>query len=363
MHKQTITIVSKLIAGIPFMLLSIGCAPNLEDVKDAVENSTAAPRSVALSSATVNVADFGALPNDTVSDTRAFQQAINFVASQGGGTVNVSPGEYYINADTSIVMKSDVTLNMVDTTRQLKAVPTASSRYYIIRIFNVSNVQIIGGKIRGERYQHQGTTGEWGMGIGVYASSHVLISRTRVFDCWGDGVVIGSQGLYNATTPSSYVTIDRVVSNNNRRQGLTIGNADSITVTRCTFSFQNGTAPQTGIDIEPDANGTAKNISITNCVIGNNIKEGILLYGVGTRTIQNIHIEDNTIYENDYWAGNVIGDNTDTTISNVYFSGNTFKDNILVTSGPSNGLDGNKVRKQGICHNCTLSPNEVIVTP
>lgn len=363
MQKQIIARVSKLIAGIFFILLGIGCAPDLADVEDAVQNNATAHRLVALSAATADVADFGAIPDDTVSDTRAFQQAINFVASQGGGTVNVSPGEYYINADTSIVMKSHVTLNMVDTTRQLKAIPTASSRYYIIRIFNVSNVQIIGGKIRGERYQHQGTTGEWGMGIGVYASSHVRISRTRVFDCWGDGIVIGSQSLYSTTSPSSYVTVDRVVSNNHRRQGLTIGNTDSITVTRCTFSFQNGTAPQTGIDIEPDANGTAKNIAIRNCVIGNNIKEGILLYGVGTRTIQNIHIEDNTIYENDYWAGNVIGDDADTTVSDVYFSGNTFKDNILVTSGPSNGQDGNKVRKQGICYNCTLSPNDVVVTP
>lgn len=66
-------------------------------------------------SLTVNATDFGAIANDTTDDLDAIQSAINYVASQGGGTVAFSPGTFLIRSrssasDGSIRMESHIAL-------------------------------------------------------------------------------------------------------------------------------------------------------------------------------------------------------------------------------------------------------------
>ena len=250
---------------------------------------------------TVNVKTAGAVGNGTTDDTWAFNAAIDQVAEAGGGTVSVPVGTYLIDADVSIKLKSNVSLDMVDSTRILKVKPTASNRYNVIRMINISNSRVIGGKIKGDREEHLATTGEHGMGICLYQATNCQVINTVIADCWGDGITVGSQSLYSAPGQSINCVITGVKSRNNRRQGLTIGGVDSLIVTNSSFTHTNGTLPMAGIDIEPDSQ-TAERVYIKNCEIAYNEKVGIEMNAKtsGTAKIRHITVQDNYIHHNSY---------------------------------------------------------------
>jgi polygalacturonase len=248
----------------------------------------------------VNVMSMGAVGNGIADDTKAFQKTIDYVASKGGGTVLVPKGKYLIDADTTVRVQSQVTL-LMDTAAELIAKPTASQRSYILMVLNATDVNIIGGKIMGDRNVHLDTTGEWGMGIAVYAGTNVTINGTKIYNCWGDGIVVGSKGgaPYNASSASRNIIIKNVVSDNNRRQALTIGKVNGVMVDSCILTNTNGTKPMCGIDIEPDKD-TAQNITITNCELAYNKGNGVEMYENSRSVIQNVVIKNNFIHHNTY---------------------------------------------------------------
>jgi len=304
---------------IAFVILLMGC------------NKKNLSKSLIADPVTINVKSVGAVGDGTTDDTWAFQKAIDSVAAQGGGTVYVPAGTYLIDADVSINMKDSVTLDMVDTTRVLMAKPTATVRNYVIKLNNISNSKVIAGKIVGDRYQHLGTTGEWGMGMGINGSTNITVTGTHIIDCWGDGITISS---YNCV-------LKNVICDNNRRQGLTIGSSDSLIVDSCTFTHTNGTAPQDGIDIEPDA-GTAQRVHITNCLIAYNTKVGVEMNAKPTTTavIKNIYVQNNFIHHNSY-SGYV-----------QYISNSVFTNNQMI----NNTYGGNRVHASNAT-NCLFDPN------
>ncbi len=286
--------VSILSAGILiFFTAGMSCNKG-SDGKDANKNDSTQTHIV------VNVTSTGAVGNGVADDTKAFQKAIDSVASKGGGTVVVPQGKYLIDGDVTVKIKSHITLKM-DSTAQLIARPTSSERFYLLMVVNATDVNIIGGKIIGDRDAHLGTTGEWGMGIAVYSGSNVTINGTRISNCWGDGIVIGSKGgaPYYASNASTNVTIKNVVSDNNRRQALTLGEVNGILVDSCTFTNTGGTKPMDGIDIEPDLD-SAQNITITNCELAYNKGNGVEMYENSKSVIQNIVIKNNFIHHNTY---------------------------------------------------------------
>ncbi len=245
--------------------------------------------------AAINVRDKGALGDGVHDDTAAFQTAIDALPA-GGGVVTVPDGNYMIDATRSINMRSNTRLQMASGAR-LSAIPNGLPRSHVIKVWRVSNVQIMGGSIVGERAGHRGTEGEWGYGINIQASSNVSVVGTHVSDCWGDGFWIGALGRPGSATVSKGVTLDRVVSTNNRRQGLSIGPVRGVTVIHSTFSNSNGTKPQSGIDIEPQRQGDARDITISDCTITGNHGTGMELHDhVSGVVVRNCRIHDNHGY-------------------------------------------------------------------
>jgi hypothetical protein len=278
--------------GIFIFLLSCSQDKEIAPAKDTEDPS----------SCTVNVKTVGAKGDGVTVDTWAFQKAVNMVSDCGGGTVYVPSGNYLIDADSSIKMKSNVTLKMVDTTARLIAKKSLQDRYYMIDIRDVDNVKIIGGKLIGDLDVHPDPNpprkSEWGMGIGVTRSTNITITDTHVTNCWGDGIVVAGE--------SSFVTIKNVTTDRNRRQGLTIGGAHHITIDSCRFintGTYRGTKPMDGIDIEPDLT-VAEFITITNCELAGNRGNGIEMYKntkPGT-AIRNVEVHNNYIHNNAYGA-------------------------------------------------------------
>ncbi len=234
----------------------------------ALEGCAEAPASPLV----VNVKSKGAKGDGQTDDTAAIQAAIDEVAGTGG-TVLVPNGTYMVDAagKSRLALKSDMTLSLSkDAT--LKAIPNDSGKYSILTISAASNVTVTGGTLEGDRQEHKGKSGAWGFGIHIGRdASHITISGVTAKKMWGDGFYI--QGATD-------VKLCSVVADNNRRQGLSIIDAEGLVVTHSVFRNTRGTRPGAGIDFEPDgADQKVSDVRIEGSQFLDNEGPGILIAG------------------------------------------------------------------------------------
>jgi hypothetical protein len=153
--------------------------------------------------------------------------------------------------------------------------PNSLTHYGVIKISNVNDVIIYSPEIIGERDEHKGNEGEWGMGIFILGATNVQVIRPNIINCWGDGIYIGrgeKGGCRN-------VKIINAVIDNCRRNGISITDGENIEIKNPIISNTNGTLPMCGIDIEPNDNkATIDNIQVINPKTFNNSNAGILIY-------------------------------------------------------------------------------------
>jgi hypothetical protein len=87
--------------------------------------------------------------------------------------------------DTRLSLKSNVTLRLANDAL-LKPIPNDSEHYSVLQISNVSNVAVNSGMLEGERDQHSGKTGEWGMGIWIgEGAEYIMINGVTAAKMWG----------------------------------------------------------------------------------------------------------------------------------------------------------------------------------
>ena len=278
-----------------------------------------------------NVKDYGALGDGMRDDTAAIQAAINSLPSTGG-TVFIPAGTYMIDTVKKIQLRSYMLLQL-DPGAILKAKTSSVSKASVVYIYNRTQVEVAGGRIIGERDTHKymtTSTDEWNMGVQIKGGSHVTVRDLHVSKCTGDGVCVGGG--------SSDVVIANIISTGNRRQGLSITNCNTIKVYDSEFSYTSGTAPECGIDIEPDPGYTCSNIWIENCRINNNRKYGINIW----KNASNITLTRNTL---EY--------NTSLGMGTVGCSGLTVTNNVIRYNGTTGVVynDGTK----NVNHSANLS--------
>jgi polygalacturonase len=217
---------------------------------------------------TVDVRSRGARGDGKTDDTAAIQAAIDALPASGG-VVLVPAGHYMVDAERSIRLRPNVEFRMTPDTA-IEALPNANTHYSVIKVVRADNARIVGGRVIGERKAHRGDGGEWGFGINVRASHNVSITGTQVSDCWGDGIWIGATGKGATLAISTDVVVDGVVCSNNRRQGLSIGPCKRVKILNSTFRNTHGTAPQSGIDVEPMDQGPVSDVLVQNCHLVDN---------------------------------------------------------------------------------------------
>lgn len=175
----------------------------------------------------------------------------------------------------------------------LQAMPNSESRAYVIFAHSVSNIEIANGSIIGERYTHTpssgGGTDEWGMGVEFSGASAITVRATSFSNCTGDGICLGG---------GSDAVFCGVTCTGNRRQGMSIIGASDVQIYNSEFSYTQGTAPEDGIDIEPDGTGVSDNITIDNCVFRGNMGVGLGLNGMHGATISNLTVTNCTMCYN-----------------------------------------------------------------
>ncbi len=257
-------------------------------------------------------------------DTESFNDAIQNISAECN-TVYVPAGTYKIDAETSILLRSNMNFVM-SPNAVLQAIDNSSMGYKVIYANNIRNVTISGGQIKGERYGHGSTGGEWGMGIGIYDSTNINVTDMNISDCWGDGIYIGSNHEKDSDAGCNNITITNCNVYNNRRNNLSIVSADYVTVDSCTFNDANGTAPEYGIDIETNnLKNPCEHITISNSTFHGNAKASI---GIVT-TANDVKISGCTL------NGNFINyDGTNVTISNSIIRGKMYaRIGVLLTDG------------------------------
>jgi hypothetical protein len=220
----------------------------------------------------VSVKDKGAKGDGKTDDTVSIQAAIDAVAGTGG-TVLVPDGVYMIDAVARprLSLKDDMTLKLADGAT-LKAIPNDEKKSSLLMISGVSDVAVIGGTLEGERDEHKGKGGGWGMGVHIsHGAQRIVIAEVTARKMWGDGFYVSD---------ASDVKFCGVTADKNRRQGLSIIEADRLVVLNSVFKNTGGTRPGAGIDFEPDdRDQTITDVRIENSKFIDNAGPGILIAG------------------------------------------------------------------------------------
>lgn len=217
----------------------------------------------------MNVKQFGAKGDGIDDDTTRIQAALD-----SSSTVLVPKGTYMIDAITHIKPNSYNKL-ILDNDANIKAITNSEDSYAIIWCEDVTNVEICGGTLEGERLTHTGATGEWGHCVRLIGNcDEIYIHDINLINAWGDGITCKITG----SVYTSRVHVDNV-----RRNGYSIGAAGRFVSNDDFIENTNGTAPQGGVDIEPD---TASNL-IKNIVFNNLITKNCASTGFGVQLIHN----------------------------------------------------------------------------
>jgi hypothetical protein len=256
----------------------------------------------------INVRDMGAKGDGRTDDTDAIQAAVDAVPPSGG-TVIVPPGDYRIKVEKSITLHSNM-LFLMDPAATLAAIPTGNPLHRLIRVWFASNVRIVGGRLVGERRLHitdpdtlpgeEEGKDEQGFGISIVSSQNVIVSDVHISDFWGDGMWIGAFGAewdeywdrfpeykdHPKHLQSTNILLNHVICTHNRRQGLSMGPAENVTIMNSTFAFsgpgrppQEATPPMAGVDVEPITQGYVRNLTFSHCIFTRNRGTGLEIHG------------------------------------------------------------------------------------
>ncbi len=103
---------------------------------------------------------------------------------------------------------------------------------------------------------------EWRHALSIRGCENVVIDGLTLVESGGDGIYLGV-GSDRATNRN--VTIRNVVCDGNNRQGISVITAENLLIENCIFRNTHGTAPQAGIDFEPNHSDER----LVNCVLRN----------------------------------------------------------------------------------------------
>ena len=186
------------------------------------------------------------------------------IRSLPAGVYHVTPDDANATWYTGIALRSNVNLIM-DRNAILTVAGTGLAEYYVMSGRLIDNVSIRGGQISGERYRHSGTAGECGHGLALVGSTNITVSETVIRDNWGDGIYLGTSYRYAESIGGNGIVIENCEISGNRRNNISIVDADNVEIKACRILDAHGTAPQCGICVEPndDASGDKINHDLT----------------------------------------------------------------------------------------------------
>lgn len=115
---------------------------------------------------------------------------------------------------------------------------------------------------------------EWRHTLNLLSCRHVKVIGLTCTESGGDGIYLGT---VKPGETNKDIHIDQVTCHRNYRQGISVISAEDLTIENTTLSDTAGTAPQAGIDFEPDhPEDRIVNCVMRRCTSANNAGYGFL---------------------------------------------------------------------------------------
>lgn len=227
------------------------------------------------------LADYGAVGDGVTDDTAALRAAFAAVATSGG-TVRFEAGRTYLISDrleligaSGFVLRGNgATLKVADGT------PTSAHNPLSFR--DCSSFAVVDLIVDGNRQHRVPAESAGGHNIRVLYSRDFSFCRVSSNNAATDGFYLAPrQGDDPATYPSDGV-FSNCHADFNFRQGMSIINARRLQVIDSSFTNTRGTAPEAGVDIEPNTGSATpgvEHVLFRGCLFESNEGYGITTGG------------------------------------------------------------------------------------
>lgn len=239
------------------------------------------------------------------------------------GFQNSTEDKFWATIYDSIQIPSNTIIDFNGGT--LKVTPNNRGNYIALCVYNSDNIEIKNVTIIGDSTEHLGNIGEFGFGISVIGGENVTIDNCYIANMWGDGLFFDS--IYDTNTwekllKNTSCTVNNVICDDNRRQGLSILSAYNTIIKNSSFintGNSSFTAPGAGIDIEPEDSRIhlCKNIIIDSCTFYNNKNDFDI--SMGHKLNQEYMIIDCTVRNSTFEKSFLLQKNKGTKIINNVF--------------------------------------------
>lgn len=203
---------------------------------------------------------YGAKGDGVTDDTAAINAAFD-----SGYVVFFLEKTYLIDGEISIEITDGIVYGNNAT---LKIKPNSAQSYSGLICHGSCVIRDL--TIVGERNNHDGTDGEWGMCLSANDVHDCVFDNITCIDGFGDGLYIGNSDD-NAPFDNRNITVRNCFFNNNRRNNISIIHGKNIVIESCYIGHANGTNPQIGIDVEPNTEYQHADVVVQNCTFENNI--------------------------------------------------------------------------------------------
>ncbi len=186
----------------------------------------------------------------------------------------------------------------------------------LFEIIEQQNLTIIGYGATWRMRKEEYLTGEWRHALSIVRCENISIYGLTIRDSGGDGIKIG-RGRGGQPAYSKNIHIRDCILDNNRRQAISVISVDTLLIENCVLRNTNGTAPQAGIDFEPNNSDerlraiTIRNVDsygnkgygiqfllprlnsssmaisavIQNCRVWGNIRGGVMVKSIGDKGV------------------------------------------------------------------------------